>query len=566
MAWRAGLDWGLDWGFDWRLGLARRHRSRSELRVLHIPATRLLDRIASLVDRELAADGVSGIDAEAIGEFEGQNQDIGDLGVDLGADLGTVDDLLRVLFADPAKMGEQLTGLNRDRRGKILRGVELLPVAGFDEGPDLILQFAKSRLLHGGASVLERLVRASSASVRSMVHQGFMIGMQPASSSFVPRRELIELEAWLWEQAFDRRFTVEEVAEWVADLSDLYTVERGVLVREQGSRQHLLAKSLYFLAADAPKVTIALAECRARSDHFTGIQRVVDIGCGVGATSVGALLALATGGGQDGPIELVGIDREPSVLTIWARTIARMAAILGLDAAITTRVGDLHSAASIAGRLRASDLILCQTALNELLAGSHASNTELHHDPETVDLVASWGRAAPTLIIEPALRTTTRALQRMRDAMAPLDGLRIVAPCPHALVCPMLASPRDWCHESRVMHPTPQVARINAITRRRDERLLFSMLALEPTPSDDSLSSDGILWRLVSDPLGSRGKTERWVCGSDGQLRSVRVLDRERSERNAAIVEAERGTLVRLAVLPDRDRLTPTTDVRVAER
>ncbi len=371
---------------------------------------------------------------------------------------------------------------------------------------------------------------------------------------------------WLWERAFDRRCAVEEVAEWVADLSDLYTVERGVLAREQGSRQHLLAKSLYFLASDAPKVTIALAECRARAGSFSRVRRVVDVGCGVGATSVGALLALASEGRGDGAIELWGIDRESSVLAIWARTVVRMAEILGVEVSVTTRVGDLRSAATVAGGLRPSDLVLCQTALNELLAGPQTANAEPHHEQATIDVVASWGRAAPTVIIEPALRLTTRALQRVRDAIAVRDGLRIVAPCPHAFACPMLASPRDWCHESRVVQPTPQVARINAITRRRDERLLFSMLALEPTPSDGPRPSEDILWRLVSDPLGSRGKTERWVCGSDGQLRMVRVLDRERSERNAAIVEAERGTLVRLPVLPDRDRLTPTTDVRVVER
>jgi hypothetical protein len=130
----------------------------------------------------------------------------------------------------------------------------------------------------------------------------------------------------------------------------------------------------------------------------------------------------------------------------------------------------------------------------------------------------------------------------------------------------MLPQPRDWCHESRLVEPTPRVAEINAITRRRDNRLLFSMLAIEPASPIADPPSDTILWRLVSDPLGSRGKTERWVCGSDGRLRVVRVLDRERTEHNEAIVEAERGTLVRLSVLPERDRLTPTTAVTRVER
>ena len=127
----------------------------------------------------------------------------------------------------------------------------------------------------------------------------------------------------------------------------------------------------------------------------------------------------------------------------------------------------------------------------------------------------------------------------------------------------MLANPRDWCHESRVVEPTPMVAAVQRITRRRDDRALFSYLAVAPRGEPAIAPSAPNRWRLVSDPLGSRGKTERWVCCGDGRLRMVRVLDRERSETNDPLASAERGTLVELPVLPEGDRIGPEVLVRV---
>jgi hypothetical protein len=67
--------------------------------------------------------------------------------------------------------------------------------------------------------------------------------------------------------------------------------------------------------------------------------------------------------------------------------------------------------------------------------------------------------------------------------------------------------------------------------------------------------------RLVTDTLGSRGKTERLVCRDDGELRLMRLLDREVRDGNRAFLEAERGAVVAIAPLPTNDRITPDTSV-----
>ncbi|MBL9121242.1 MAG: hypothetical protein JNL80_15135 [Phycisphaerae bacterium] len=344
-----------------------------------------------------------------------------------------------------------------------------------------------------------------------------------------------------------------EVAKAVCSLSDLYTLERGLLSRRQGDDAHLLAKTLYFLASDAPKVVMALDECAARDARFALPRNIVDVGCGVGATSVGLLLSLAQRGAR--AVTITGVDHEPSVLALWAMAVRVAARVVKIDVTLRTFTDDLLTRPLP----KETDLVLCQTALNERLPGNRSG--ELTHDATTLDLVEGWGQAAPTLLIEPALRATTRALQRLRDLLVARGHVDLIAPCPHRQACPMLANERDWCHEARRVPPTPLAAEVQRLTRRRDETSLFSMLAIAPRlpqrgPNDPTDSPH--LWRLVSDPLGSRGKTERWVCCGDGRLRQVRVLDRERSDTNALLIEAERGTLVRLPVLPASDRIAPS--------
>lgn len=368
------------------------------------------------------------------------------------------------------------------------------------------------------------------------------------------RARLSELERWLWSETRGASPQVADVAAWVCELSDLYTLERGVMARQQRDREHLAAKSLYFLASDAPKVVVALDECAARDARFAAPRTIVDVGCGVGASSVGALLWLASVGRNE--VTIVGIDHEPSVLSVWAATVRRAAEIVGVRVTLHTFADD--------GFVRAlppeTSLVICQTALNERLAGNRAG--EVDHDRVTVDAVRRWATAAPTLLIEPALKVTTRALQRLRDRLLATGEVEVIAPCPHQAPCPMLAGPRDWCHEARAIEPTPRVAAIQAITRRRDDLALYSMVALAPRlPHRTTI--DPHCWRLVSDALGSRGKTERWVCRGDGTLRQVRVLDRERSELNAALVDAPRGSLVRLPILPESDRIGPAQRVDV---
>ncbi len=355
------------------------------------------------------------------------------------------------------------------------------------------------------------------------------------------------------------------LAKAVERLSDLYTVDRGRLAREQADAAHLAAKREYFLASDAPKVALALDECAARSDAFARLAtlerlRIVDLGAGVGATSVGFLAWLAGARAAHGAertvrVELHAVELGAAAARAYEDAVRIASRAIGVETAVTVEARDFRGTA-----LPEADLVLCQTALNELLAG------ELHA-ASTVELVERWSRAAPLLVLEPALRTTTRALMALRDDLLARGAARVVAPCPHQGPCPMLAKPADWCHEARRIEQTPRVAAIDRIVGRRDGRALFACLATEPAraapPSSEPIP---LRLRILTEPLGSRGKTERVLCGSDGALHLVRLLDREVRDGNRPFLDLERGETISIEPLPERARISPEARIGVHPR
>jgi ribosomal protein RSM22 (predicted rRNA methylase) len=362
------------------------------------------------------------------------------------------------------------------------------------------------------------------------------------------------------------------LARAVIRLSDLYTSERRSLSREQADEDHLIAKCGYFLASDAPKVALALQEAAARSATFAQLSRldcvrVLDLGAGVGATSCGFLAWLAAAHAQAHAnathdrrmrVELHAFELGAPAAHAYEQSVRVAAAAANVDVEIHVEARDFRHK-SVPALAQASDVILCQTALNELLVEDHV---DPRHLPATVDMVAQWARAAPLLLIEPALRSTTRALMALRDALiarnAAQPAATVVAPCLHQHACPMRAKVDDWCHEARRVEPTPRVAALNRIVGRRDGRALFAYLATVPfrEGAPKSLIPESAI-RIVTDTLGSRGKTERVVCRADGELRLMRLLDRETRPENALFVEGERGMAVTVNPMPANDRIGP---------
>jgi ribosomal protein RSM22 (predicted rRNA methylase) len=130
------------------------------------------------------------------------------------------------------------------------------------------------------------------------------------------------------------------------------------------------------------------------------------------------------------------------------------------------------------------------------------------------------------ILLEPALRETSRALLAVRDHLLG-KGFDVIAPCFFTGPCPALIRERDWCHDSAV---------------RGAGRVDFSYLVVR---ASGDASTDPALCRIVSDPLPEKGRLKLFACGSDGRHPLVR-LDRHASPSNAAIEELVRGDTARI--------------------
>jgi ribosomal protein RSM22 (predicted rRNA methylase) len=255
----------------------------------------------------------------------------------------------------------------------------------------------------------------------------------------------------------------------------------------------------------APRTAAALGHILGRVAFSQGRpRRVLDLGAGTGAAG----RAVRGCFGED--VELVAVDRVPGP------------GILVAD--VLRGVG----AAGVSGRF---DLIVSAHLLNEL---------SLNLDGRA-RLVEGWCRDlletdGTCVVIEPALRETSRALLGVRDRLL-AAGLHVEEPCFCQSPCPALQRESDWCHDS---------AGVLVAGRSRVD---FSYLVLRRS---GAAAVDPGRYRVVSDPIKDKGRLRFFVCGVAGRFPLMR-LDRDCSAANHALDQARRGDIVVLPNAPVRD-------------
>jgi hypothetical protein len=264
----------------------------------------------------------------------------------------------------------------------------------------------------------------------------------------------------------------------------------------------------------APRTEAALAWICAEL-ALCSPRRALDLGAGTGAA--GRCVR-----GRWPGVELVAVDRVPGP---------------GIVRADVTR--GLRPA-SVTGRF---DLIVAAHLLGELPLDADGRGR----------LVTGWCREllAPEgtcILVEPALRETSRALLEVRDRLL-ARGLFVVAPCLRQGPCPALARPRDFCHMSAA-----------AIVAGRS-RVDFSYLVLRHA---GVARGDAFRFRIVSDPMKDKGRLRLYGCGPAGRLLITR-LDRDHAPGNQALDEIERGAVIEIAGgVAQADGLRCGRDTRVA--
>ncbi|MFW6049664.1 MAG: small ribosomal subunit Rsm22 family protein [Myxococcota bacterium] len=343
--------------------------------------------------------------------------------------------------------------------------------------------------------------------------------------------------------ALDRRALVRAVAR----VSDTYTRRRDRVDALVGDDAALAARLCFFLPRDLPKVGAVLREL-ALADALPASRRwrVLDLGAGLGTTTFGtARFAARTGAAQ--ALEVTAVDRDERALAVLEDLARQTDAMGAVPVAVKPKVADVARLrpAELAGPF---DLVVAGLFFNELAPPGGDDARWIAHFAESL---AAWSETlaedGALLVIEPALRETSRRLQSVRDRLAARPGRpHVFAPCVRSGPCPMLASPRDWCHTDL---PGPLPARAAALAQEaglRAERRTFSHLTLRRRPGSLARAAagrPGRAHRLVSAPLRSKGKVEVVGCGEDGLVRIMR-LDRHAPSGSEVLGQAVRGSLV----------------------
>ena len=324
----------------------------------------------------------------------------------------------------------------------------------------------------------------------------------------------------------------------ITERTALYTTERNELAsvaRTLMPGVDLAARALFFSVADAAKISIPLSEMAGRACLPPGSSwRVLDLGAGAGAMGLG-LLSFAADHHPGLAVQIDAIDLDAAALSIYRDAIAALQTS-GLDLGAL----QIRTSTDAASRFDATDgsydLVLMGSMLNEL------------GEAERVCLASRAMKAVSAggalVIVEPALRETSRALHRVRDSLV-AGGAHVFAPCTHReSTCPALADERDWCHEDRAVVLPSRARQMAQTTGLRDGGMKFSYLVMRH--GDEALvesSEQLVALRVVGQPQRSKGQRECYVCGAQGRHK-LRLLKRNRTAKNRLFERAKRGDVL----------------------
>ncbi len=342
------------------------------------------------------------------------------------------------------------------------------------------------------------------------------------------RRSEDALDAWMPRLArfarLGRGLDLPRVGRAVRALSLGLTRERRLAGEGYLDRPDSLAAYLLFYWP------ISYAQVRALLPELPAPRRVLDFGGGAGPAAFACLDAGA------GEARLV--DRSRPALDA-ARALAREVAS-PLSVERRTVPGPLPDGSF--------DLIVVQHLVNELWAGE--PDALVRRVALARSLLSRLSPGGTLLLVDPALRETSRDLLVLRDALV-AGGAAVRAPCLFRGPCPALARPADWCHAERPWEPPRLVAEIARAAGLHKEALKMCAVAFaspgEPWPEAPA----GRVLRIVSEPLSGKGRRRYVGCGPEGRF-GLSLQDKHVGPGNALFGQLARGDVIRASGLTAR--------------
>ncbi len=331
------------------------------------------------------------------------------------------------------------------------------------------------------------------------------------------------------------RFEEDELPEGKLTHDELREVGAGVKQLSMGlTRNRELAGARYM---DDPKLLgayllfywpVSYAQARSTLSELTSRPRsVLDLGSGPGPLAFAALDAGAT--------TVVAADRSKPALEL-ARALA-----LEAGEGLATREWSPEKPLPD-GKY---DLITMGHVVNELFNGAIAPRADLLE--KILERVNPNGSL---VVIEPALRDTSRALLQVRDALVG-RGYAVRAPCLFRGNCPALIKESDWCHAERAWRMPEMVEDLARTAGLHKESLKMSYLVLAPKGEAWATPPEGTLFRIVSEPLEGKGRRRFMGCGPEGRV-GLAMQEKHESESNRLFFKIARGDVIRITETEER--------------
>ena len=187
-----------------------------------------------------------------------------------------------------------------------------------------------------------------------------------------------------------------------------------------------------------------------------------------------------------------------------------------------------------------------------LITVGHLVNELWQGQPDAVNRRAglierAFGHLEPggrVVVIEPALRETSRGTLEMRDCLL-TKGIVPVWPCLFREGCPALARETDWCHSELAWEPPRLLADIAKAAGLHKESLKMTAIAFMRAGEAPDCGEDGCIFRIVSEPLASKGRQRFMGCGARGRI-GLSLQTKHITESNRRFGRLRRGDLVRI--------------------
>jgi ribosomal protein RSM22 (predicted rRNA methylase) len=316
----------------------------------------------------------------------------------------------------------------------------------------------------------------------------------------------------LLRQAVDRTLggvTLADLAAAVAGLSQRYREEGREGPVPIANHRDALAYLATRVPATFAAIRASFAAIASARPHFAP-QTLLDIGAGPGT----ALWAAADCWPELADAMLV--EASP----IFRACGERLAAEAALPR-ITWRTADVAREAEAAAP---HDLVTIAYVFNELPPEARAPV-----------LARAWQATADTLVvIEPGTPAGWQRILAARRQLIDAGGY-VIAPCPHAQACPLVAP--DWCHfAERVARSRLHRQAKGADVPWEDEKFSYIAVSRQPTPS--SAAS-----RVIASPRKASGRVTLKLCRPDGSA-GERLFSRRDGELYKRASRCDWGSLL----------------------